>query len=79
VGLTASGITRLLNPLEKLHLVEKQKNARDARVSLVKLSTTGKETYSNALTTCNQSAKTFLKDITEKQMETLLELFAKIS
>lgn len=78
VGITASGITRLLNPLEKIHLVEKQKNARDARVSLVKLTQTGKEIYSDALTTCNYSAAAFLDRVTEKQVDTLLELFSKI-
>ena len=36
VNLTASGITRLLTPMEKIHLVEKEKNSRDARVSLAK-------------------------------------------
>lgn len=37
VGSSPSGITRLLNPLEKIGLVEKESNPRDARVSLVTL------------------------------------------
>ncbi|MEN8820160.1 MAG: MarR family transcriptional regulator [Abyssibacter sp.] len=41
VGLTASGVTRLLNPMEKIGLVDKQASARDARVSLVRLSSAG--------------------------------------
>ena len=36
-GLTASGITRLLLPLEKIGLITKENNDRDARVSYVKL------------------------------------------
>lgn len=79
VGLTASGITRLLNPLEKLHLVEKQAHARDARMSLVKLSSTGKKIYSDALKTCNHSAANFLRRVTEKQMTTLYELISKMA
>ncbi|MDZ7871614.1 MAG: MarR family transcriptional regulator [Rheinheimera sp.] len=38
VGLSPSGITRLLLPLEKIGRVEKERNPRDARVSLVILS-----------------------------------------
>ena len=32
VGLSASGVTRVLKPMEKIHLVEKESNPRDARV-----------------------------------------------
>lgn len=48
VGLSPSGITRLLNPLEKIGLVEKEANPRDARVSLVALSDSGKRLYEEA-------------------------------
>lgn len=48
VGLSPSGITRLLNPLEKVGLVEKEANPRDARVSLVALSDSGKRLYEEA-------------------------------
>lgn len=41
VGLSPSAVTRLLAPMEKPGLVEKEANPRDARVSLVKLSTAG--------------------------------------
>lgn len=44
VGLTASGITRLLLPLEKLGMVRREANSRDARVSYVKLAPSGKRT-----------------------------------
>ena len=37
IGLTASGITRMLAPMEKIGLVQKEQNIRDARVSLVKI------------------------------------------
>ncbi len=57
VGLTASGVTRLLNPMEKIHLVEKERNPRDARVSLVRLSATGKEIYGDALASFSQRAE----------------------
>lgn len=43
VGLTASGITRLLLPMEKIGLIKKQTNPRDARSSFVLLASGGKE------------------------------------
>ena len=49
VGMSASGITRLLNPMEKLKLVEKEQNPRDARVSFVKLSDVGFELLNDAI------------------------------
>lgn len=35
LGFSASGITRLLQPMEKIWLINKEKNEQDARVSLV--------------------------------------------
>lgn len=43
IGLTASGVTRLLNPLEKTGLVTRETNERDARVSYVVITSTGKK------------------------------------
>ncbi|KAA9132525.1 MarR family transcriptional regulator [Marinihelvus fidelis] len=45
VGLTASGVTRLLNPMEKIGLVAKASSARDARVSLVSLTESGRRVF----------------------------------
>lgn len=42
IGLTASGITRLLAPMEKIGLIKREANALDARVSLVMLAPGGK-------------------------------------
>ena len=41
VGLTASGVTRLLLPMEKIGLVGRDTNPRDARVSYVTLTSGG--------------------------------------
>ena len=74
VGLSASVVTRLLQPMEKLHLVEKESNPRDARVSLVRLSTTGKTLYQDAFTSCRQSAESLAEPLTKKQLASFLEL-----
>jgi DNA-binding MarR family transcriptional regulator len=42
IGLTASGITRLLLPMEKIGLIKKETNEHDARVSYVVLVSGGK-------------------------------------
>jgi DNA-binding MarR family transcriptional regulator len=74
VGLSASGITRLVNPMQKNHLVQKETNARDARVSLVQLSETGEELYGYAKVSFEQSAEYLLTSLSKKQISTLLTL-----
>lgn len=78
VGLSASGVTRLLLPLEKMLLVEKQQNARDARVSLVKLSDSGQQIYQDAQQTFGFFASQFTSPLTSRQQEMLAELLARL-
>src|SRR5690625_309221 len=54
VGLSASAVTRKLAPLEKIGMVKREDNERDARVSFVKLAKGGKRTLkvSTRPTTC---------------------------
>lgn len=49
VGLTASGITRLLAPMEKIGLVERESAPEDARVSYVVLASGGKKKLAHSL------------------------------
>lgn len=42
IGLTASGVTRLLSPMEKIGLVKREANRDDARSSLVMIAPGGK-------------------------------------
>ena len=79
VNLTASGITRMLNPMEKNHLVEKEKNSRDARVSLVKLTSTGLECYQNSLATCEVFSASLFEKLTEKQLGSLNQTLEKLA
>jgi len=72
IGLTASGITRMLKPMEKLHLVEKEPNLRDARVSLVKLTTTGEVLYKDAWNSFHHSAKQFTSNLDNAQLDNLI-------
>ena len=49
VGLTPSGITRILLPMEKLGMIKRESDERDARVSYVKLATGGKRLLTETL------------------------------
>ncbi len=74
IGLTASGVTRMLAPMEKIHLVQKEKNPRDARVSLVKLSDAGEQIYRDASISFQESAEQLIQPLNDKQLDQLLRL-----
>ena len=74
VGLSPSGITRLINPMEKIGLVEKEENPRDARVSLVALSTAGKEVYEDAQVSFAHASSRIFEPLSTKQINTLDDL-----
>jgi DNA-binding MarR family transcriptional regulator len=71
VGLSASGVTRLLNPMQKIGLVDKEESARDARVSLVSLSKAGERTYKEAEVSFNQTAQDLFARLADKDQATL--------
>jgi len=59
VGLTPSGVTRALRPLEKLGFVETIRDARDARRSLATLAEGGVELVSDAHGVVNDTIAQF--------------------
>jgi len=71
VGLTASGVTRMLAPMEKIGLVQKEANPRDARMSLVKLSTAGEAMYQDATVTVDSVASGMVDAFTKEQVQAL--------
>ena len=78
VSLTASAITKLLSPMEKLHWVAKEKHERDARMSLVVLTESGRTLYHEALATLNANLESALARLSDQEIHTLLALLAKI-
>ncbi|WP_438862282.1 MarR family winged helix-turn-helix transcriptional regulator [Neptunicella sp.] len=78
VSLSASGVTRLLLPMEKIKLVEKQQNSRDARVSLVKLTPTGQQVLTEALESFKQSAQSATQTLDTAQLEQCLQLLKQL-
>ncbi|BAV08503.1 transcriptional regulator, MarR family [Filimonas lacunae] len=75
-GLTASGITRLLSPLEKIGLVGREVNERDARVSYVLLTAAGKKIYEEARVTAEHTAKDILPAGKAKAVKLLAEMLS---
>ena len=78
VGISASGVTRLIAPMEKIGIVEKEANPRDARQSLVKLSNTGQRLYNDASVSFEHCANSLLGSLSENQQEKLVELSGKV-
>lgn len=74
VGLTASGVTRMLIPMEKIKLVQRKANPRDARVSLTKLSKAGEQVFQDALVTIEESASLLLEGLKPEQVKEFVEL-----
>ncbi|ARP72677.1 MarR family transcriptional regulator [Streptomyces pluripotens] len=56
LGLTASGVTRGLVPLERIGLVTREPDARDARVAYAALTRTGRERLTEMLATAEETA-----------------------
>lgn len=59
VGLTASGVTRLLLPMEKIGLIKREQNENDARSSFVILTSSGKRKFDEGL----ERAEIFCEDV----------------
>ncbi|MBV1914677.1 MAG: MarR family winged helix-turn-helix transcriptional regulator [Pseudomonadales bacterium] len=78
VGVTASGVTRIVSPMEKIGLVMKEQNPRDARVSLVKLTPAGEVLFHDATTTIKQSSKRLLDGTSGEGLISALEVFKSI-
>jgi DNA-binding MarR family transcriptional regulator len=78
VGLTASGITRLLPPLEKIGLVGREANPRDARSSFVTLTTSGQRVFQESLERAEMVATDMLPSQSAKNIEKCSELLEDI-
>lgn len=71
IGLTASGITRLLAPMEKIGLIKREANALDARVSLVMLAPGGKMKLGEGIERADLLAEEIIPAKKPKQLESI--------
>lgn len=80
IGLSPSGVTRLLNPIEKIGLIRKEENPRDARVSLVTLSEAGKQLIEDAQITFEHASVSLFESLDQEHLDTfsaLLQVLTK--
>ena len=78
VGLTASGITRLIAPMEKNNLVAKEANARDARVSLVKLTDVGAEIFNDASASFKLATQSVFENLTQADLDGVARAISRL-
>ncbi len=79
LALTASGVTRALLPLEKIGLVERQPDPRDARVGFAVLTAAGHELLGHATDTAQMICRDILRDAEHGQMEALAGVLGQIA
>lgn len=68
VGLTASGVTRLLLPLEKIGVIKRVQSERDARVSYATITKAGKELLADSLDSAEVIAGDMIPDSKQKSL-----------
>lgn len=73
MGLTASGITRLLAPMEKVGLVRREADPNDARVSYVAIGKGAKVKLRDAVENAEYIAENALRDMPKKEAAALAE------
>src|SRR5262249_18048489 len=77
LGVTPSGIARQVGPLERIGLVGRESNARDARLALVTLTDAGKRVADEASVTAEEAATSALRAISsDAARERLSKLLA---
>lgn len=79
LGLTASGVTRTLLPLEKLGLVSRQPDPRDARVGYASLTDAGQQLLAYALVSVEPIAQEAIQNVAPEQIDALSLLMGQLA
>jgi len=79
LGLTASGVTRSLIPLEKLGLVSRQSDPGDARVGFATLTATGRQLLTYAVTSVQTVAQEATASVPKDQIDGLSALLGQLA
>ena len=80
LGVTPSAVARQLAPLERMGVVDRESNPRDARLALVVLTDAGARVVGEASATAEERARTTIAHIwNEHELEQLVELLARVS
>jgi DNA-binding MarR family transcriptional regulator len=79
LGLTASGVTRTLLPLEKIGLVTRQPDPRDARVGFAAVTPAGQELLVNATTITDLVSRDLLESAEPEQLAAMSALLGQLA
>ena len=79
VGLTASGVTRLLVPLEKIGVIKRQADARDARISYAMMTKAGQELFEDSIKWIEMKCDDLIPDRNATKLEAATKLLEEIS
>lgn len=79
IGFTASGITRLLLPMAKVHLVTAGASTGDARVKMVKATTAGRQKLHEEMKRLEFVTDEILPEGTKREAETFTKHLREIS
>ena len=79
IGLTASGITRLLLPMEKIGLVRREAHDGDARVSYVALSPGGEAKLMETITRAEEFCSDIIHSAESVEVERANNIISKMS
>lgn len=79
LGLTASGVTRSLLPLEKLGLVSRQPDPRDARVGYATLTDSGRQLLGYAVMSVRAIAQDSTEPVPADQIEAVSALLGRLA
>jgi DNA-binding MarR family transcriptional regulator len=78
VGLTASAVTRSLIPLERIGLVTRQRDRRDARVGYAVITKTGQRVLAEAMSSAELASEDAVRGKGEAELSRVAELLVQI-
>lgn len=79
LGLTASGVTRTLLPLEKIGLVSREADPRDARVGFAVVTAAGQELMHNATDVVDLISRDALRAYEPEQLASMATILGQIA
>ena len=79
LGLTASGVTRALIPLEKIGLVKRQPDPRDARIGYAAITPAGEKLLRHAMESAEDVSGAALGSISAKQVDALSAVLGQLA
>lgn len=80
LSVSPSTVTRMTAPLEKIGMVGRQSNPRDARLAYVVLTPAGRKAVANARASLEQMAASVFRDLwTEEEVTTLASLLGRLT